>query len=362
MPQYNATSLPPLTANILIVDDVYENLRALNDMLTRAGYTVRPANDGATALVSAQAKPPDLVLLDIVMPGMDGFEVCRRLKAQACTRDIPVIFLSALDEAREKVRAFAAGGVDYIPKPFHAVEVLARVRNHVILHRLQQELRDTNTFLETQVQARTADLSAANARLRGEIAQRQQHQRDKDRLLRVVRQQGEQLRDLTTWLLESQDEERQNLLHALRRRVTGRLQLLDSNLALIQELLPLCIDVSSFQKQTIYSYIEVSQRLVAQLGDEMVAMTLNLDQPPLDTDNPLIQLSGREREVLQLLVDGKSVADVADLLYISASTVYTHRRSLLDKLSCETVSDLVRVAMHYQLTVSDDEQDDREIG
>lgn len=357
----DSTFLPPLQADILVVDDTHENLLALNAMLTAAGYTVRPVADGPTALASAQTVPPDLVLLDIVMPGMDGFEVCVRLKGQVRTRDIPVVFLSVLDHTQDKVRAFAAGGVDYIPKPFQADEVLARVRTHVTLHRLQQELRDTNAFLETQVQARTADLSAANAQLRGEIRQRQQHQRDKDRLLRVVRQQGEQLRDLTTWLLEAQDEQRQTLVQTLRGSVSGRLQLLDSNLTLIQDLLPLC-EVSALQKQTIYDYIEASQHLVAQLSNEMSTMTLNLDQAPLETDSPLIQLSGREREVLQLLVDGKPVTEIADLLYITPSTVYTHRRSLLDKLKCDNVSDLIRVAMHYQLTVREEMEEDGESG
>lgn len=120
--------------DILIVDDTPENLQVLNQMLTQQGYRVRPALNGALALRAAQATPPDLVLLDIRMPDIDGYEVCRRLKAAPETADTPVIFLSALDDLQDKLLGFRAGGVDYITKPFQAEEVLSRVETQLKLY------------------------------------------------------------------------------------------------------------------------------------------------------------------------------------------------------------------------------------
>ncbi|MBK8264519.1 MAG: response regulator [Nannocystis sp.] len=126
---------------ILIVDDTPANLRLLSEVLVAAGYRARPVISGAQALRAAAAAPPALILLDIHMPEPDGYEVCRRLKADPATRDVPVIFLSALNEVIDKVRAFEVGGVDYVTKPFHIEEVLARVRTHLTIRALQDELK-----------------------------------------------------------------------------------------------------------------------------------------------------------------------------------------------------------------------------
>ncbi len=134
-------------ANILIVDDTLPNLRLLATMLTDQGYKVRGVSSGPAALKAAHLSPPDLILLDIMMPSMDGYEVCRHLKKDERTCDIPIIFISALDEAMDKVRAFSSGGVDYITKPFQLEEVLARVRTHLTLWQLQQQLQHTNAQL-----------------------------------------------------------------------------------------------------------------------------------------------------------------------------------------------------------------------
>jgi sigma-B regulation protein RsbU (phosphoserine phosphatase) len=130
--------------NILIVDDTPANLRLLSQMLAEQGYHVRPVPDGALALAAAQAESPDLILLDIRMPGMNGYEVCEHLKADAQTHDIPVIFISAVDAIQDKVRAFTVGGADYVTKPFQLEEVLARVETHLALRRLQKQLQDAN--------------------------------------------------------------------------------------------------------------------------------------------------------------------------------------------------------------------------
>jgi sigma-B regulation protein RsbU (phosphoserine phosphatase) len=130
--------------DILIVDDTPANLRLLSQMLTQRGHHVRAVTSGPRALASARMSLPNLILLDIKMPEMNGYEVCERLKADAQTRDVPVIFISALDELQDKVRAFAVGGVDYITKPFQVEEVIARVETHLTLRRLQQQLESAN--------------------------------------------------------------------------------------------------------------------------------------------------------------------------------------------------------------------------
>jgi len=133
------TEVPKKT--ILVVDDTPANLRLLTGLLTERGYTVRPAPNGALALGFVRSTPPDLILLDIKMPGMDGYEVCKQLKADERTRDIPVIFISALNEVVDKVKGFEVGGVDYITKPFQPDEVLARVKTHLTLRNLQKSLQ-----------------------------------------------------------------------------------------------------------------------------------------------------------------------------------------------------------------------------
>ncbi len=122
-------------ADVLIVDDTPANLNVLSAILGKRGYRVRAAINGSLALKTAQKAPPDLILLDVQMPGMNGYQVCRQLKSEEPTRDIPVIFISALDDVLDKVEAFQAGGVDYITKPFQIEEVLARVENQLALNR-----------------------------------------------------------------------------------------------------------------------------------------------------------------------------------------------------------------------------------
>ncbi|HSR48497.1 MAG TPA: SpoIIE family protein phosphatase [Anaerolineales bacterium] len=142
---------PGEAADILIVDDNPSNLHLLAQTLGERGYRVRAVTSGARAIESVLAEPPDLILLDIRMPGMDGFEVCRQLKADPRIQDIPVLFISALDDIPDKVNAFAAGGVDYITKPFHVEEVLARTETHLALRRLTTRLEETNAKLEREL-------------------------------------------------------------------------------------------------------------------------------------------------------------------------------------------------------------------
>lgn len=138
-------------ATILVVDDTHENLRLLAELFKGQGYSVRLAPGGHMAIESIQANLPDLILLDIMMPGLNGYDVCAMLKADERTRDIPIIFISALHEVFDKVKAFSIGGVDYITKPFQVEEVLARVQTHLSLRSLQQQLQAHNKHLQNEI-------------------------------------------------------------------------------------------------------------------------------------------------------------------------------------------------------------------
>ena len=146
-------------SNILVVDDTPANLRLLSGMLKDDGYKVRPVPSGKAALRAASSEAPDLILLDINMPEMNGYEVCRRLKANADLADVPVIFISALNETLDKVKAFSVGGVDYVTKPFQFKEVRARVETHLELRAARQALRNQNEILEQKVRERTRELA-----------------------------------------------------------------------------------------------------------------------------------------------------------------------------------------------------------
>jgi diguanylate cyclase (GGDEF)-like protein len=142
--------LDPPKGNILVVDDTPDNLRVLSSMLTKRGHTVRKALNGQMALTACQTILPDLILLDINMPGMNGYEVCTFLKISEKTCNIPVIFISVLDDTLDKVKAFSMGGADYITKPFQVEEVLARVENQLTVRRLQISLQERNRLLKEQ--------------------------------------------------------------------------------------------------------------------------------------------------------------------------------------------------------------------
>jgi two-component system sensor histidine kinase/response regulator len=144
---------------ILVVDDDPDNLGVLFDYLDSVGFKVLLVQNSENALIQAESKKPDIILLDILMPGLDGFETCRRLKENDKTRDIPVIFMTALSDTTNKVKGFKMGAVDYITKPFQQEEVLARVNTHLTIRKLQQQLEAKNTLLEEQVE----QLSELNA-------------------------------------------------------------------------------------------------------------------------------------------------------------------------------------------------------
>lgn len=171
---------------VMIVDDMPDNLRVLMAMLSEHGYEVLPAINGELALKAAAKRKPDLILLDIRMPGIDGFEVCRRLKADAATRAIPVIFISALEETLDKLKAFEVGGLDYITKPFNAAEVLARVRTQLDLYRMR-------LHLEELVEERTLELRLDEQRFEALFALSQMLGDDEEALINYALEKAVEL-------------------------------------------------------------------------------------------------------------------------------------------------------------------------
>lgn len=178
----SAALYPEHQGDVLVVDDTELNLRMISQVLRKEGYQTRAVTSGAEALSATQEKLPEVILLDITMPDIDGYEVCQRLKADAYTADVPVIFISALDAVIDKVKAFKVGGADYIAKPIQVQELVVRVRNQIDLRRLQQQLKTQNDILEVKNsqliseihkrQAVEAEIRQLNANLEAKVRAR----------------------------------------------------------------------------------------------------------------------------------------------------------------------------------------------
>ena len=154
---------------VLIVDDTLQNIQVLGTVLREQQYQINVAQDGLQALEMVAKVPPDLILLDIMMPGMDGFETCKRLKADEKTREIPIIFLTAKVETEDIVHGFELGAVDYVTKPFNSTELLARVKTHLTMQGMRKELKAYNEQLEQMVAERTAELQVAHRKLQLQV-------------------------------------------------------------------------------------------------------------------------------------------------------------------------------------------------
>jgi len=157
---------------ILIIDDDHDNLDIVSEYLEACHYSILVAEDGESGLKRAEYARPDLILLDIMMPGIDGYETCRRLKEMERTREIPVIFMTALADTEHMVRGFEAGAVDYVTRPVQREELVARVGVHLRMRELTTRLREANESLEQRIQERTAELRDNNEKLALELAER----------------------------------------------------------------------------------------------------------------------------------------------------------------------------------------------
>ena len=238
--------------NILIVDDMPINLRIVVDYLEEYGFGIRIARSGESAIKRAQYDRPDLILLDVLMPGIDGFETCERLKADPTTHDIPVIFMTALTNPADKVRGFEVGAVDYVTKPLGQEEVLARITTHLRLRELALSLQEQTRQLEARTQV------------------------EKARLFQAVGQQREQLLALTHKLTDVQETERKQLARELHDELGQMLTAISMNLAYIEK--ELDIDSNTAVKQRLRETGE----LVDQTLDQIRELSLNLRPPMLD--------------------------------------------------------------------------------
>ncbi len=187
---------------ILIVDDVPENIGLLLEYLSDKGYKILVAENGESAIEQVAFAKPDLILLDIMMPGISGFETCKYLKRQEETKHIPVIFMTALSDSKNIVKGFSIGAVDYITKPIRPEEVLARVKTHLALRKLQKELRDANKYLEKRVTDRTAELGRMNSALREEVRLREKASKELEKSLAEVEKLKNRLQDENVYLRE----------------------------------------------------------------------------------------------------------------------------------------------------------------
>ena len=287
-------------AVVLVVDDVPENLAVLHDALDESGYTVLVANNGETALQRAAEAQPDVILLDAVMPGMDGFETCRHLKASLATRHIPVVFMTGLTEAEHVVAAFAAGGNDYVSKPVRTSEVLVRIAAHMQTARLMDQARSALDAFGNAVIAMTPG--------DGKIVWQTP-------LARTLMQGYAVDTELTAWLAATQLAHSQGQAHP-----------------------PLTLQRAS--RRLIFSAAEFSEN-----EQWMIVLREESDSAQIEKLMASFKLTQRESEVLNWVIKGKTNRDIGDILGTSPRTVNKHLEHVFVKLGVETRTSAAAVAM-----------------
>ena len=277
-------------ALILIVDDSATNLQVLGSMLRENNYKTAVAENGEAALDFVARRKPQLILLDIAMPGLDGFEVCSRLKLDPEFSFIPVIFLSVRTETAEKVRAFKCGGVDYITKPFQREEVVARIEAHLQLQRTKQMLQAANEALEQRVRERTSELMTSNAKLE-----------EANIALRVLLEQKDESRGILQETMVS------NLKHSV---------------------LPLLAQLEgeglTSRQTTWMSMIRASIENILSPAQKSLAQQFGF--------------TSTESQLADLIKQGLSTKEMASMLKLSQRTIDTHRHNMRRKLGLSNTS------------------------
>ncbi len=300
---------------VLIVDDVPDNLAVLHDALDESGYTVLVATNGADAIARAMQARPHVVLLDAVMPGMDGFEVARRLKADAATAHIPVVFMTGLTETEHVVAAFAAGGCDYVTKPIRAREVLARIAAHLHTAREQRLARNAlDAFGHASLVVRESD-----GRILWQTALARQMLADPDD------SSGAELRAAPAALLAWLQREAQRVSQA-------------DAAGAAQPALPLDLELGSRR-------LRCSLQEATRDGEWLVVLRESDDAATLEALVLALRVTRREAEVLLWLCRGKTNRDIGDILGASAATVKKHLEHVYEKLGVETRNAAAAVAL-----------------
>lgn len=286
---------PPST--LLIVDDTPDNIAVLFDYLTDAGYNVLGCESGAAALETMSIEEPDLILLDVMMPGMDGLETCRRIKEMPAGRDVPVFFMTALGDPVDKVRGLEAGAIDYLTKPVYPEEVLKRICAHLEIRQLQKRLHEKNDHLDAALQRSIL----AEKALENSLAE----------ALIVVR--------LPNYIIDYSTTQAKALIS----RLGGERKLID------------WLQNGETTRQTGDGATITLRRRDNSL--EQILVTLD-EQPPAATPNDLtsLGLTPRETEILFWVAQGKTNPEVAMILEMQSCTVKKHVENFLAKLGVET--------------------------
>ena len=324
-------------STVLIVDDNKANLSLLMDQLLVQGFQLMVAESGESALERVRFRIPDIILLDVRMPGIDGFETCRRLKTDSAVADVPVIFLTSLTDMDDKIQGFQAGGVDYITKPLDLAEVLLRVRTHLSLRRLQSDLAQSNADLEDRVMARTAELEA-------EVARRTQSEAEKSLLLEAVRTQSQHLQSLGNQMIAQQSQRRADLSAEMDQQI-------------FQSLSGLRVHLDALLGQNVTADVRHHLKSMDHLLNPLLNATRQVvdhlhETSPEETAllaNPLLKLSEREREVLLLMANRYSTDAIAGLLHVTPSSVRTYRSRIMQKLDVAGPDELVSYARQSNL-------------
>ena len=282
---------------VLIVDDIPENLSFLHDALDESGYTVLVATNGESALQRARQSLPNVILLDALMPGMDGFEVARRLKADFATQHIPIVFMTGLTETEHVVAAFAAGGADYVTKPIRPAEVLARIAAHM---QNARQMKQARTALDAFGQA-TVAVRAADGKLVWQTPLSRKLLKDY-----FICGEEETPPRLLAWIAEAEAARRNG-------REPAALLLADGSRRLL----------ASFHDQT---------------GDQewLVVLREENDASAIESLIAAFRLTQREAEVLYWVTLGKTSKDIGDILGSSPRTVNKHLEHVFEKLGVET--------------------------
>ena len=293
---------------VLIVDDVPENLAVLHDALDESGYTVLVANHGAAALELASTVVPDIILLDAVMPGMDGFEVCRQLRSQVASRHIPVIFMTGLTEAEHVVAAFDAGGTDYVAKPVRQSEVLARIRAHLQTAHLMDQARSALDAFGNAVLAVTPH----NGRIVWQTPLARQWMQG----YFAPGVNDDTPPALAAWLASTAEARRAGTSHVPLTMQRGATRLIFT-----------AADLSNSEQW-------------------MIVLREESDAARVSALMALFKLTQRESEVLNWVIKGKTNRDIGEILGTSPRTVNKHLEHVFVKLGVETRTAAASLAMN----------------